>query len=173
MWGGHWLDERFGTEPLYFLIGAGLGLLAAFYHFYRMYKTMSGRQAMTLTRYAAIVLGVVAATPRRWPGPSWLAESRAAVLTGAGLAAANTARSPTCSPSGRRAGRTNVFMGAVLGGMVGRMGVMLLAVVVAAVLLGRCPRCRWPCRCSPTSSSSCVFELAVLHRRRRSGTARR
>ena len=42
VWGGHWLDERYGTEPLYFLIGAGLGLLAAFYHFYRMYKTMTG-----------------------------------------------------------------------------------------------------------------------------------
>ena len=42
VWGGHWLDERYGTEPLYFLIGAALGLLAAFYHFYKMYKTMTG-----------------------------------------------------------------------------------------------------------------------------------
>ena len=42
VWGGHWLDARYGTEPRYFLIGAGLGLLAAFYHFYRMYKMMTG-----------------------------------------------------------------------------------------------------------------------------------
>ena len=42
VWGGHWLDARYGTEPRYFLIGAGLGLLAAFYHFYRMYKLMTG-----------------------------------------------------------------------------------------------------------------------------------
>ncbi len=40
--GGHWLDERYGTEPRYFLIGAALGLLAAGYHFYKMYKTMTG-----------------------------------------------------------------------------------------------------------------------------------
>ena len=42
VWGGHWLDERYGTEPLYFLIGAALGLLAASYHFYKMYKAMTG-----------------------------------------------------------------------------------------------------------------------------------
>jgi hypothetical protein len=42
IWGGHWLDGRYGTEPRYFLIGAGLGLVAAFYHFYKMYKTMTG-----------------------------------------------------------------------------------------------------------------------------------
>ena len=42
VWGGHWLDERNGTEPRYFLIGAALGLLAAFYHFYKMYKMMTG-----------------------------------------------------------------------------------------------------------------------------------
>ncbi len=44
VWGGHWLHERYGTEPLYFLIGAALGLLAAFYHFYKMYKTMTGEK---------------------------------------------------------------------------------------------------------------------------------
>jgi ATP synthase protein I len=41
IWGGHWLDKRFGTEPRYFLVGAGLGMLAAFYHFYKMYKALS------------------------------------------------------------------------------------------------------------------------------------
>ena len=42
VWGGHWLDERYGTEPRYFLIGAAVGLLGAFYHFYKMYKAMTG-----------------------------------------------------------------------------------------------------------------------------------
>ena len=42
IWGGHWLDGRYGTTPRYFLIGAGVGLLAAFYHFYKMYKVMTG-----------------------------------------------------------------------------------------------------------------------------------
>jgi F0F1-type ATP synthase assembly protein I len=42
VWGGHWLDERYGTAPRYFLIGAVLGLAAAFYHFYKMYKAMTG-----------------------------------------------------------------------------------------------------------------------------------
>ena len=42
VWGGHWLDGRYGTEPRYVLIGAALGLLAAFYHFYKMYKMMTG-----------------------------------------------------------------------------------------------------------------------------------
>ena len=39
---GHWLDVRYGTGPRWFLVGAVFGLLAAFYHFYRMYKTMTG-----------------------------------------------------------------------------------------------------------------------------------
>jgi F0F1-type ATP synthase assembly protein I len=42
LWVGHWLDEKYGTEPRYFLVGAVFGLLAAFYHFYRMYKSLTG-----------------------------------------------------------------------------------------------------------------------------------
>ena len=34
--GGHWLDGKFGTHPVFFLVGAVLGLLAAAIHFYRM-----------------------------------------------------------------------------------------------------------------------------------------
>lgn len=41
IWGGHWLDRRLGTGPVFFLVGAGLGLLGASYHFYRMYKTFT------------------------------------------------------------------------------------------------------------------------------------
>ena len=32
---GYWLDGRFGTAPLFFLVGAVFGLGAAGYHFYR------------------------------------------------------------------------------------------------------------------------------------------
>lgn len=35
LWIGHWLDKKLGTEPAFFLVGAGLGLLAAGYQFYR------------------------------------------------------------------------------------------------------------------------------------------
>ncbi len=42
LWVGHFLDEKYGTEPRYFLVGAAFGLLAAFYHFYRMYKSLTG-----------------------------------------------------------------------------------------------------------------------------------
>lgn len=35
LWIGHWLDKKFGTEPLFFLVGAGLGLVAAGLQFYR------------------------------------------------------------------------------------------------------------------------------------------
>ena len=42
VWGGHWLDKQYGTEPRYFLIGAAVGLLAASNHFYMMYKAMTG-----------------------------------------------------------------------------------------------------------------------------------
>jgi ATP synthase protein I len=33
---GYWLDKRFGTEPVFFLVGAGLGLVAAGVQFYRL-----------------------------------------------------------------------------------------------------------------------------------------
>ena len=32
---GYWLDSKLGTRPVFFLIGAVLGLLAAALHFYR------------------------------------------------------------------------------------------------------------------------------------------
>jgi ATP synthase protein I len=32
---GYWLDSKLGTRPIFFLVGAVLGLLAAGLHFYR------------------------------------------------------------------------------------------------------------------------------------------
>jgi ATP synthase protein I len=35
LWIGHWLDKKLGTEPILFLVGAGLGLAAAGIQFYK------------------------------------------------------------------------------------------------------------------------------------------
>jgi F0F1-type ATP synthase assembly protein I len=42
LWLGHWLDKKFGTEPRYFLILAVVGVVAAFLHLWKMYRTMTG-----------------------------------------------------------------------------------------------------------------------------------
>jgi len=42
LWLGHWLDKKFGTEPRYMLVGAGVGGVAAFLHFWKMYRAMTG-----------------------------------------------------------------------------------------------------------------------------------
>ena len=35
LWIGHWLDKKLGTEPILFLVGAGLGLVAAGIQFFK------------------------------------------------------------------------------------------------------------------------------------------
>ena len=117
---------------------------------------------MTTRRYALVVLGVVGATlAGAWPALA--AEARAAALVGAFLSAANTivaygltlwsmARSP------------NIFLGVVLGGMVGRMGLMLVAFVIAARGLGL-PALPLAVSVLSYFVAFLVFELAVLHRR--------
>ena len=44
LWLGHWLDKKFETEPRYFLVGAVIGVVGAFLHFWQMYRTMTGRK---------------------------------------------------------------------------------------------------------------------------------
>jgi F0F1-type ATP synthase assembly protein I len=39
---GYWIDKRFGTTPVFVLVGAAFGLFAVFYHLYKAYKTMTG-----------------------------------------------------------------------------------------------------------------------------------
>ena len=34
--GGYWLDNRLGTRPVFLLIGAALGVVAALYHFFKV-----------------------------------------------------------------------------------------------------------------------------------------
>ncbi len=41
--GGYWIDRKLGTAPAFFLVGAAVGLLAATYHFYKLYRMMTGR----------------------------------------------------------------------------------------------------------------------------------
>lgn len=108
------------------------------------------------------MLGVVAATLAvGWPAVP--AEARAAVLCGAALSAGNTvlayfltvwsmARSP------------NVFLGVVLGGMVARMVMMLLAVVAAVLGLGL-PALPLAVSLLAYFVAFLAFELTVIHRR--------
>lgn len=35
LWIGRWLDKKLGTEPILFLVGAGLGLVAAGLQFFK------------------------------------------------------------------------------------------------------------------------------------------
>jgi hypothetical protein len=117
---------------------------------------------MTKGRYALVVLGVVAATlAAAWPVVR--AEARAAVLLGAALAAANTIAAFTLTvwSMGRSA---NVFLGAVLGGMVARMGVMLAAFAAAAKLFS-VPALPLAVSVLSYFVAFLVFELVVLHRR--------
>ena len=44
LWIGHWLDKKYGTEPRYILVGAGVGGVGAFLHFWKMYREMTGRK---------------------------------------------------------------------------------------------------------------------------------
>jgi hypothetical protein len=89
---------------------------------------------VTLARYAALVIGMVAAALcLAWPVLS--AEQRPAVLVGAVLAAVNTVCAYALAQwsDGRS---TSAFFTAVLGGMVARMFVLLGAVLVGVLLVG-------------------------------------
>ena len=117
---------------------------------------------MSLKRYALIVLGVVAATlAASWPAVP--VDARAAVLLGAALAAVNTvlAYFLTLWSIGRS---PNVFLGVVLGGMGGRMALMLLA-VAAAVLGFGLPAVPLAISLLAYFVPFLAFELTVLHRR--------
>jgi hypothetical protein len=44
LWVGHRLDRRFGTDPLWLLVGSAFGLLGAFYQFFKAYRTFTDRK---------------------------------------------------------------------------------------------------------------------------------
>jgi hypothetical protein len=117
---------------------------------------------VSFARYVALVLGVACASLLglwRALQPEW----RLPAAAGAALAVLNTvaAYGLVVWASGRS---TNVFLGAVLGGMVGRMGVMLVAVVAAVLLLGL-PKVPLALSLLSYFVVFLVFELAVLQRR--------
>jgi len=121
---------------------------------------------VSLVRYALIVVAVVAGSlGLGWPllratlGP----EGRRAAVFGGALAAANTLLAYlTVRWSERRS--TNVFLRAVLGGMVVRMALMLAAVVAAILVLGL-PRVPLAVSVLSYFVLFLILELAVLHKR--------
>ncbi len=119
---------------------------------------------MSLLRYSTFVLLVAAATLAA-VGLLVPAETkaRAAILFGALLAVLNTlVAHALVSWSQRRS--TPAFFGAVLGGMVGRMAVLLAAVIVGVLLLGL-PRLPLVVSLLSYYTLFLVMELTVQHRR--------
>jgi len=89
--------------------------------------------------------------------------SRWAAVYGSALAVLNTILAHFLVLwSARRS--TNVFLGAVLGGMVGRMAVLLLAVVAGIVLLGL-PRLPLAVSLLSCFVLFLIMEMTILHRR--------
>lgn len=121
---------------------------------------------MTLARYAWIVGGILAATL----APALLllgervgADGRWAMAYGAALAGSNALVAYALVVwSGRRS--QQAFLAAVLGGMVGRMAVMLVLVVVGVLALGL-PRLPLAFTLLSYFVLFLVFEIAVLQRR--------
>ena len=117
---------------------------------------------MTLARYTAVVLGAVGASL----GAAWpllAPEARPAVLTGALLAATNTVVAYFLALWS--AGRSNqAFFVAVLGGMLGRMAVLLGAVLVGVLVVGL-PKLPLTFSLLAYFVAFLVLELAVISRR--------
>jgi len=121
---------------------------------------------VSLSRYAILVLFTAAATLAAIglvaPADGAL---RAAILFGALVATANTLASHglVAWSAGRS---THAFFGAVLGGMVGRMALMLGAVVAGVLLLGL-PRVPLVVSLLSYFGLFLVMELTVQHRHAR------
>jgi len=121
---------------------------------------------LSLLRYTILVLGAAAATSTLAWGLALRradAPTRWAVAFGGALAVANTlAAHGLVLWSSRRS--TNAFLGAVLGGMVGRMGLMLVAVVAGVLLLGL-PKLPLAVSLLSYFVLFLIMELSILHRR--------
>jgi hypothetical protein len=121
---------------------------------------------LSFLRYSILVTSVAAVTF----GLAWaLALRRADVPTrgaaayGAALALANTlVAHGLVLWSSRRS--TNAFLGAVLGGMAGRMGLMLAAVVAGVLALGL-PKLPLAVSLLSYFVLFLIMELSILHRR--------
>ena len=129
---------------------------------------------MSLLRYTIVVLGIAALTfALAWAVALRRADAptRWAVAFGGALAVANTlAAHGLVLWSARRS--TNAFLGAVLGGMVGRMGLMLAAVVAGVLLLGL-PKLPLAVSLLSYFVLFLIMELSILHRRTSAAPAER
>jgi hypothetical protein len=127
---------------------------------------------VSLGRYSILVLGVAFATlALAWPLALRRldAPGRAAVGFGASVALANTiaAHALVCWSAGRS---TTAFLRAVLGGMLGRMVLMLAAVLAGLLALGL-PRLPLAFSLLSYFVVFLAMELTILHRHT-SGPAR-
>ena len=119
---------------------------------------------MSLGKYAILVLAAVTMLVAAvWPLLPADPAGRSAVLAGAALAALNTilAYFLVLWSAGRS---TNVFLGAVLGGMVGRMALMLAA-VATGILFFELPKAPFAISLLAFFVLFLVVELTILHRR--------
>jgi hypothetical protein len=127
---------------------------------------------VSLIRYSVLVLGIVLATfALAWAAALGRADgpTRWAAAFGAAVAIANTiAAHALVRWSYRRS--TNAFLGAVLGGMVGRMGLMLAAVVAGVVWLGL-PKLPLVGSLLPYFVLFLVVEITILNRQAGAGVA--
>ena len=120
---------------------------------------------MTLGRYALLVTGVaVSLLALAWPlGLRKLdAASRWAAVYGTALAVLNTIVAHFLVRWSERRS-TNVFLGAVLGGMVGRMALLLVAVIAGIMLLGL-PRLPLAVSLLSYFVLFLIMEMTILHR---------
>ena len=121
---------------------------------------------MSLGKYSLLVI-VVALSSLLLAWPIVLRRmdmpGRWAALYGSALALVNTILAHSIVLwSDRRS--TNVFLGAVLGGMVGRMGLLLIAVLAGVLVLGL-PKLPLAVALLAYFVLFLVMELAILHRR--------
>jgi hypothetical protein len=122
-------------------------------------------------KYSILVLAAVATLLAAvWPLLPADPAARSAVVAGGVLAALNSilAYFLVLWSAGRS---TNVFLGAVLGGMVGRMALMLAAVVTAILVL-ELPRVPFAISLLAFFVLFLVLELTILHRRTGAAAAR-
>lgn len=121
---------------------------------------------MSLGRYSLIVLGVVGIPlGLLWPVLRAAEDPRApwAALAGAGLAALNSLLA-YCLVLFSIDRSNRVFLGAVLGGMLGRM-VLLLGAVAAGIVLLDLPRAPFAGSLIGYFVLLLILELAILQRR--------
>lgn len=122
---------------------------------------------MSLTRYATVVLATVAvlfASAVVLFGNTLDAPARLAVLLAGLLAAANAVSAYFLATWASARQSNAIFMQAVLGGMLGRMMVMLAAVVVALVVFDL-PRVPLVASLLTHFVLFLILEVAVLSRR--------